>query len=298
MSVPAAFAVIVLIWSTTPLAVKWSGEGPGFLLGAFGRMTLATLLCLCMLVLLRIPLPWHKQARQAYVAAAIGVYGAMMCVYWSAQYIPSGLIAVLFGLTPIMTGLLASIGLKERSMTPAKITGMLLGVLGLLIIFETGFDLGPRAFEGIAVMMLSVFLHSLSTVFVKRNNAELAGITVASGGLLLSLPLYALTWLIADGSMPQALPTRAMWSIVYLGIIGSAVGFTLYYYVLKHVAANGAVLMTLLSPVLALLLGNTINNEHIGIEIWFGSLLVLSGLALHQWGAALFTTISRQRSPD
>lgn len=43
MSVPAAYLAVILIWSTTPLAVKWSGEGPGFLFGALGRMALGVL---------------------------------------------------------------------------------------------------------------------------------------------------------------------------------------------------------------------------------------------------------------
>jgi drug/metabolite transporter (DMT)-like permease len=54
MSVPAAYLGVVLIWSTTPLAVKWSGEGPGFLFGALGRMGLATLLCLVAVAIFRI----------------------------------------------------------------------------------------------------------------------------------------------------------------------------------------------------------------------------------------------------
>ena len=98
-----------LIWSTTPLAVKWSGEGPGFLLGVLARMGLATFLCLALVAVLRLEFPWHQIARRAYYAGALGAYAAMLLVYWAAQYVPSGLISVLFGL--VLTFFSATIGI-------------------------------------------------------------------------------------------------------------------------------------------------------------------------------------------
>ena len=62
MAVPAAFIVVVLIWSTTPLAVKWSGEGPGFIFGAFSRMAFAVVLCLVIINAMRAKRPWHREA--------------------------------------------------------------------------------------------------------------------------------------------------------------------------------------------------------------------------------------------
>ena len=100
MSIPAAYLGIVLIWATTPLAIKWSGDEGGFLLGVTLRMTIGYAICLLLLWLLRIEFPWHRQARRSYLAAGLGVFGAMLSVYWGAQYIPSGLVSVLFGVLP------------------------------------------------------------------------------------------------------------------------------------------------------------------------------------------------------
>lgn len=258
MSVPAAFIAVVLIWSTTPLAVKWSGEGPGFIFGAFGRMAFAAVLCVLLINAMRLKLPWHREARNTYLSATLGIYGAMICVYWGAQYISSGLIAVLFGLTPMVTALMARVWLQEQSLSSAKIAGMIFGLLGLIIIFGYGQPSGVMEGEGVAVVLLGVLLHAISTVWVKRSNTSLPGITVTSGALLLAVPLYFVSWLMMDGAPPVALPDRALFSILYLGVIGSVIGFTLFYYVLKHMEANGVVLITLITPVLALLIGNTI----------------------------------------
>jgi drug/metabolite transporter (DMT)-like permease len=287
MSVPAAYLGVVLIWSTTPLAVKWSGEGAGFLLGALGRMGLATLLCLAALTILRLEFPWHRAARRAYLSGALGAYGAMVLIYWAAQRVPSGLISVLFGLSPLVTALLARPVLGERALTPARLAGMLVGLAGLAVIFGGGAALGPAMTAGLAALCAAVLLQSLSLVLIKRHAGDLPSLSVTTGALLIATPLFLLTWLVFDHHWPAELPARAVASIVYLGVIGSLVGFTLFFYVLKHVSAHGSALITLVTPVFALLLGALVNHEHLAARDWIGAALVLFGLAVHQWSGLL-----------
>ncbi len=132
MSLPAAFVSVILIWSTTPLAIKWSSAGIGFSFAVFSRMAIGALLCVALLMLFRVRFPLHRKAVQAYVAGGTSMFGAMALTYWSAQYVSSGMISVLFGLSPLVTSLGAMLWLKEEALTPSKLGGMLLGVLGLL----------------------------------------------------------------------------------------------------------------------------------------------------------------------
>lgn len=287
MAVPAAFVGVVLIWATTPLAIQWSSEGWGYLFGITGRMALGALVCAILLQLLKPGLPWHRAARRTYVAAALGIYGGMLSVYWSAQYVPSGLIAVLFGLNPLVTGLIAAVWLRENSLTPGKLSGMMLGLSGLLFIFADDLMLQGHAWWGVLGVLLSVLLHSFSGVWVKRVGAGLSGLTVTSGSLFVVLPLFVLTWLVYDGELPTQISPQAGLSLLYLGVFGSVLGFTLYFYLLKHLEANRVALITLVTPVLALLIGQMLNGEHLSAEIWFGSLLIVSGLGMHVWGDRL-----------
>lgn len=293
MSVPAAYLGVIIIWSTTPLAIKWSGEGSGFLFGVVGRMTLGTIICLVMLRLLRVKLPWHRQARHTYLAASVGIYGSMLAVYWASQHIPSGWISVVFGLTPIATGVMASFWLGERSLATRKIAGMLLGLLGLGIIFGSGLQLGIQAVHGIAAVALSVLLHSASAVGVKRAGASLPALAVTAGGLLYALPAYLVTWFLAGGVWPQAIPLRSAAAILYLALFGSVIGFVLYFYVLKHIAAAQVALITLVTPVAALLIGSWANNEVVAPRVWIGTALILAGLAFHQWGDTALLALKR-----
>ncbi|MDT8385458.1 MAG: DMT family transporter [Gammaproteobacteria bacterium] len=287
MSVPVAFLGVVLIWSTTPLAIQWSSGGWGYLFAVSGRMMLGALVCAVLLQILKPGLPWHREARHTYFAAGIAIYGAMLSVYWGAQFVPSGLIAVLYGLNPLLTGVAAAAVLGEKCFTPGKLLGMALGFAGLLSIFAADIMLEDHAWQGVLAILLSVVLHSVSGVWVKRMSGGLPGLTVTSGGLFVVAPLFFLTWLVFDGQLPTEITAQAGWSMVYLGVFGSALGFTLYFYLLKNMEANRVSLITLLTPVLALTLGTILNGEIISLQVLFGSGLIVSGLVLHLWGDRL-----------
>lgn len=284
MRVTASYLGVILIWSTTPLTIKWSGEGPGFLFGVTARMLVGTLLCLLLLALFRTRFPWDAPARRTYLAAGLAIYGAMLSTYWSAQFIPSGWISVIFGLTPLVTAALATAFLLERGFTPARVLGMALGFVGLGLIFLRGASLQAEAIYGSAGVLFAVLLHSASTVWVKRIGANLPALAITAGGLSVALPLYLLSWWAFDGQWPSILPTRALASILYLGVFGSVLGFFMYYYALRHVEASRMALITLVTPVLALLLGQTLNGEPVDATVWGGAGMILLGLVLHYWG--------------
>lgn len=293
MSVPAAYLGIIIIWSTTPLAIKWSGEEAGFLFGVASRMLIGAAVCTLLLLILARKLPWHREARQTYLAAGLGIYGAMMSVYWGSQYIPSGLISVIFGLTPIVTGVIAAIWLQERSLTASKLAGIFLGIVGLIIIFGTGVELSEGAVYGIAAVLLAVILHSVSAVWVKSISARLPALEVTNGGLLIAAPLYLVTWLLFSDGWPESISSRTALSISYLAVFGSVLGFIMYFYVLKHIDASRVALVTLLTPVLALLLGQGLNNETINPAVWVGTFCILVGMSVYQWGARLVLSLRR-----
>jgi drug/metabolite transporter (DMT)-like permease len=299
MSVPAAYSGVILIWASTPLAIQWSLVGDGFLFGVGSRMLLSAVLCLALLWGLGMRLPRHGRAVRAYLAGALGIYGGMTCVYWGSQYLPSGLVSVLFGLNPLFTGALAALWLGERSFGPDRLLGMVLGIVGLVVVFGSGVytaeahigigspDDGWSQAVGVLAVLAATLLHSLSTVWVKRIDAGLPAIAMTGGALAIAAPLYLLTWWIADGAWPRDIPLRAGLAIVYLGIFGSVLGFILFYYVLQRVDAGRVALITLITPILALIAGQLLNGETLPWKVWGGSLLILTGLSVYQWGDRL-----------
>lgn len=297
MRIHLAYISVILLWATTPLAIKWSSEGPGFLFGVSGRMTIGLVCLFLMLGLLKQRLAWHRKALQTYLAVALQIYGSMLAVYWAAQFIPSGWVSVIFGLLPLMTALLAAIWLKERSLTPGNLLAYLLGVSGLWVMFGSALQLGHDAVLGIIGVLAATFLQALSSVWVKRINAKIPAFSQVTGGLLLSLPAYLITWAIFDGHWPTEISPINLASIVYLGAIATTFGFVLYYYLLIHLSATKVALVALVSPVMALLLGHAVNHEPLTIKVATGTLLILGALLIHEFFDRLIASI-QAKSPE
>lgn len=258
--------------------------GIGFSFAVLSRMTIGVLLCAALLVIFRIGFPLHLQARRAYLAGGLSMFAAMALSYWSSQFVSSGMISVLFGLSPLITSLGAMLWLKEESLTPGKLAGMVLGLLGLLLVFRGSFSLGNGAALGLAVLFVAVVAQSLGLVWLKRIGDDSPPLAMTLGTLVVALPLFCAAWWLADGHSPAVLPERAVLATVYLGSFGSVLGFALYYYLIKHMAAGRIALITLVTPVLSLLLGHRLNNEAVLPQVWLGALSIILGLCLHRWG--------------
>ena len=147
MRVPAVFALVVVIWSTTPLAAKWSIDSLSFITAAGTRMALGAVVCLMILRLRGVAVPWDAAALRSYAAAMVGVFGAMTSVYWAVQFIASGMISVIFGLAPIASGLLAAPLLGERSFSVGRLLAMIVSLAGLAV---SKFNTMPRSFAPLA----------------------------------------------------------------------------------------------------------------------------------------------------
>jgi drug/metabolite transporter (DMT)-like permease len=286
----AAYTIVVLIWSTTPLTIQWSSQGLSFLFGVASRMVIGVSLLLFLHLILRKKIRWDKSAMHMYLVGGVALWIAMSCVYWAAQYIPSGWISVLFGTTPIVTGVFAMLWLNEKAFTLIKLLGLLTGIFGLAIMFFSGTQQADVSVFGIFLVLIAVTSHGSSAVWIKRINAELDGMTATTGSLLVATPLFAFTWWIVDGTWPNVIPIKAGAAILYLGVFGSVIGFTLYFFLLRSVSPHRLALITLMTPVIALLLGQWTNQEAVTLSVWIGSAVILLGLALYEWGDAMFSS--------
>ncbi len=293
MSVPFAFVGIVFIWSTTPLAIKWSGEDVGFLFGVAARMVIALVVSLAVIALIRKALPLDKKSWHVYAAIGVPMYLAMFLVYWGAQFVPSGLVSVVFGLTPIFTGIAAMFFLGEKSFTPFKLFGMLLGILGLVCIFQESFDIEATAAVGLLSLLGATVMHSLGTVWFKRVANDMPAFTANTGGLVVAVVLFSITWAIAGMNLPHAAPHYVVNSIVYLGVFGSVVGAVLFYYALKKVKASTVGLLPLVTPVSALFIGQMFNAEVISIQTMIGTAIILTGLMIYQFADEVLQKLKR-----
>lgn len=284
MSVPAAYLGVILIWSTTPLAIQWSAQGASFSFAVMARMLIGLAICVLLLFATRTAFPFTAAARRLYAISGLSLFVSMLLTYWGALHIPSGLISVIFGLSPLVTGVFAALWLGERTLTPIRLAGLGLALLGLWALFGQPWPGDRHATLGTLAVVAGMSVQALGLVWIKRLNLRAAPLAITTGSLGVAVPCFVLAWLVADGAqLPPATTLRAGAAIVYLGVLGSVVGFTLYYYVIRHLDAGRVALITLVTPVSALLLGQAFNAEFIPARGWAGIALIGAGLVLYEW---------------
>ncbi|WP_430461545.1 DMT family transporter [Thalassolituus sp. LLYu03] len=283
MPVAVAYLGVVFIWSTTPIAIQFSLQGLDFFTAVSLRMWISAALSLPLLFIMRQPLALNRQALQSYLAGSLGIYGAMMAVYWGSPFIPSGLISVLYGLSPMLSGALAWFWLGERELTRGRILALLLALAGLTLVVVGRLSLDAGSWRGILGTLVSVLCFAGSAVWVKQVNAGLHPMVQTSGTLWVSSLAYLLTVPFFGVHIPQDWSTVSQAGLVYLVLFGSLLGFLLYFHVLKLLPASRVTLITLMAPVLAVFWGYWLKDERLATSSIFGAVLLLAGLSLYQW---------------
>ena len=287
MPIYFVFLLVVAIWSTTPLAIQWSTLGSSFSFGVSARMFIGLIICLIILLIKQQKLNTSRIAITNYIYAGLGVFITMSLVYFSSQSVPSGIISVIFGLTPIITGVFALLLLQESFFKIHKILGLLLGLLGLIIIFGHTFKISHEMILGLIALTFAMAFQSFISVKLKQINAPISTLETTTGALIVSLPLFLLTWLLTHGEIPTV-SLQAALSIGYLAIFGSVIGFMSYYYLIKHTSVQVVGIVPLITPIFALLLGANLNNETLTNQQLIGVILVLFGLAIYEYGNKLW----------
>ncbi|HTF84863.1 MAG TPA: DMT family transporter, partial [Cellvibrio sp.] len=169
MAVFLAYVLVVLIWATTPLAIQWSSDSISFIAAALARMMIAVAFALPIVFALRRQL-FPPGAWKVYLAGSIGIFPNMPVVYWAAQFIPSGLVAVIFAMSPFVTGVLSLLILRENPFTLRRLMALVVALSGLLVIFYGQLRIDRDGIYGIGGILLSCLLFSFSSVWMKRLN--------------------------------------------------------------------------------------------------------------------------------
>lgn len=279
--VGSRYILLVLIWSSTPLAVVWSVRDLHPVWALTSRFVLAAILAYVICRVMRLALPMHKLALKSYAAGSLSLLGAMLLTYLAAPYLASGLMSLLFGFAPIFAGLVAFIFTKEQRLFTEQWAGMWIALLGLAFICLTG----ERSFVqpiGIILILLAVVCYVGSMFWVKYLKANLNPLAQTTGSLIISavgmLVLLPAFWQYAPTHMPSALTQIA---ILYSVVVASIIAMLCYFDLVQRLSPSTVALTTILTPVLALIWGAWLNHERIGMNMVVGAGIILLGLVLY-----------------
>ena len=274
------YALLVFIWATTPLAIVWSVSDLHLMWALLLRFFIALPLAVIILVILRTPFPTHRQAVHSYIAGSFSLIGSQIFTYAATQYLSSGMIALMFGLAPIMAGLIGRFAFGQQ-LYKLQWLGMAIAVCGLAIICLSGANQHVHPF-GIVLMLISVFVYSFSIFWVKKVNAQIQPMAQATGSILVS-SIFAscfipFIWQYAPTHLPEA---KSLFALIYTVLMASLVAMFCYFKLIQNIQATTLSLTTVITPMLAMIIGAALNHEQLSIMVFVGAFIILSGLFLY-----------------
>jgi drug/metabolite transporter (DMT)-like permease len=278
----AAFVLLCLIWSSTWMALKlglWSL--PPFLAAAI-RFFAAFLFLSVFALIQKLKFPRDLIHHLFFVGfGLVNFTGGYAFVYWGQQYIASGLASVLFSVMPFFVMFLSIWFLPDESITFKKFAGVLIGFCGVLTIFwdQLAFTVNQSlAILGMIAVLISPLFASIGTITAKRYaKAMHSTVLVTLPMLYASISFFILFFIFEQASQP-IYDFNAIFSLVYLSLVGTAIAFVVYFWMLKNTSAVVMSMITFVTPPMALFWGWLLMDEHISIFLIIGMILIFVGI--------------------
>src|SRR3954471_3485062 len=285
MSRPVAwslYALLVVVWSSTWVAIKIGLEDTPPMLGAGVRFAAAGIGLLVITAVRGRSLSTDRVL--AAILAVLPFFGTYALVYWGEQYVPSGLAAVLFGVLPIYVALIASVALRDEPLRARLLGGVVLALAGLVVAFSESVALGDSRYAVVAAAgcALAPLGAAIGNVATKRRAAGLDALVlngwaaVGGGVLLLLVSAVSESW----GSASWT--AQAIGSIAYLAAIGTALAFVTLTRLLVELPAVTISFIALLLPFGALAFGAVVYGEPLTVAEIAGAAFVAAGIAVAQ----------------
>ena len=201
---------------------------------------------------------------------------------WGQTHIASGLASILNATTPIWGVVVAHVLTRDERMSPRKLAGVLLGFGGVATMIGPSLlsDIGTSGLAELACVLASLS-YALAAVWARRfRNQGISPMSVTTGQLTAGAVVMLPMSLIVDKPWTHALPPLSAWgAIAALALLCTAFGYVLYFRLIETSGATNALLVTLLVPPVAILLGALFLGETLAPQDFIGLGLIALGLA-------------------
>ena len=250
----------------------------------------------------RLPLRWNLWKRMV-VLGATNVVVPMSLISWGQQFIPSGMASILNAMVPLFTIVLAAVALADEHITAAKLGGLAVGFVGVIVLASPNLGAAGSDADAAAAVagMLAVagagFFYAVATVYVRRRVTGMPIIEQPDGTTRAPLPveislgsttaaLAMITALAIVFERPEggllAMPASASgWvGVAWLGALGTGVAYLLFYRIVARWGATRSTLVTYVIPVVAIVVGYLFLGERLRLVELVGAALIIGGVVL------------------
>ncbi len=277
------WTLLCLIWGSTWLFIKLGLRDLPPLSFAGIRFLVSSLILLIILAIRRTPLPRTRKAWETIVVTGVLTftlnYGLL---FWGEQRTSSGLAAILQAIIPAFGLVIAHYYIPSERLTASKAAGVSVGIAGVGLIFSNEISAGgPAAFWGSAAIVLGAFAAAYANVLVKARAAHMDFAMLAAGQMICGMIPLLLAGAAFEGN-----PLRFHWtwlaaaSVLYLAVVGTVIAFILFYWLVRHIEVTTTMLISLVIPLVAVILGIWVLGESMTWRIFVGGAGIMSGIGL------------------
>ncbi len=275
--------ILCLVWGSTWIFIKIGLQDLPPITFASARFLLAVVILFVIIRWQKIPLP--RTAKEWRLIALTGILQFSInysMVFWSEQYITSGLAAVLQSMITVFGLLLAWIFLPDERITKLKIFAVVLGIIGVAIIFIDQLKVqNLLAFLGCVAVVAGSYAAAQASILVKAKGGAFHPAVLLFCQMICGLPAIIIYSLVAEGN---PLSFRWTWSavicVVYLTVAGTIAAFWLYYWLLRRIESTKAMMISLVTPLLAVMIGAVVLGETLPPQTGLGGLLIIGSIGL------------------
>jgi len=275
-----AFFIIYFVWGSTFLAIRVGVHEIPPLVFAAMRFLVAGLVLYGWMIARGEPSPTR---RQWFSAALLGLlifvfdYGLL---FWAEMRVPSGIAAVMLATIPVFIALSEIVFLRTQRLTFRLTCALLLGIAGVGVLVSRSLNLGGAPIDTTGALALIVASISWSLAAVLNRKLELpkskvmsAGAQTLAGGVMLVITAAAFG---EFGHFHPSTFSRGAWfSLVYLIVLESIIGFTAYVWLIHHESPTKVGTYAYVNPVVAVLVGYFVGGEALGARTVVGTICVL-----------------------
>ncbi|SJZ33601.1 DMT family transporter [Sediminibacterium ginsengisoli] len=276
-----ALAVTSIVWGTTWVTSKIGVKHvPGLEIAAI-RQFIAGTFFLVFFLLKGYRVPDRKTFGWLVLMAFLMFVLANGFATLALKYVPSGMAALIAALYPLSVVLIDLLFFKNTRITLLTFLGIVLGIGGIgLVFYDHAFYNHPEGYMwGVLLSFIAMLSWSIGTVIIARNKLKLNPYYATGWEMLISsVILFVMAKLNGDFLPINRIPLESWAAISYLIVAGSVITFIAFIYSMKHLEPAIAALYAYINPIVAILIGSMLLDEHLTFKILAGSVITLAGV--------------------
>jgi drug/metabolite transporter (DMT)-like permease len=269
--------LLSIIWGSTWIFIKLGLQDLPPITFAGIRAIIATILLLIIALIRKLSFPSNRSDWTLIFITGILTFAINYgLLFWGEQYTSSGLAAVLQATIPVFGLIVAHYYLPSERFSLPK----LMGILGIIFSNQMKME-GSMGLWGSVAIVLGAFSVAYSNVLIKARGGHLEPTILAAGQMFFGLIPLMILGLYKEGN-----PLNFHWSpiaiisLLYLAIVGSTIAFLLFYWLVRRIDVTVTMLIALVTPLMAVVLGMLVLDETLTWRIIAGGSCIMGGVGI------------------